>query len=78
MSVRSQGTTLFSFILVLVACTVVIQLWLLTVSREALLAGQTHTLIPAASASAVLLIINALLLRFVLRFDREVSDTLQE
>ena len=37
MSLRTQGTTLFSAILVLVATTVVLQLWLLTFSMEALL-----------------------------------------
>ena len=40
MSVRSQGTTLFSAILILVGITVVVQLWLLTVSTEALLSGR--------------------------------------
>ena len=30
MSLRTQGTTLFSAILVLVATTVILQLWLLT------------------------------------------------
>ena len=35
MSIRSQGTMLFTSILILVACTVILQLWLLTVSMEA-------------------------------------------
>ena len=48
MSVRSQGTTLFTAILILVGTTVVVQLWLLTVSMEALLSGQIKTLVPAA------------------------------
>ena len=34
MSIRTQGTTLFTAILVLVACTVIMQLWLLTVSMR--------------------------------------------
>jgi hypothetical protein len=72
MSVRRQGTTLFSAILVLVATTVVIQLWLLTVSMEALLGGKTGMLVPAAIGSTVLLAINAGLLRYVFRFDYEV------
>ena len=73
MSVRSQGTTLFSAILILVGITVVVQLWLLTVSTEALLSGQTRTLIPAAVGSSLLLLINACLLRYVYRFDHDVE-----
>lgn len=73
MSLRTQGTTLFTAILILVACAVVVQLWLLTVSMEALLAHQTRTLIPAALGSSILLVINAGLLRYVFRFDNEVQ-----
>jgi hypothetical protein len=74
MSIRTQGTTLFTAILVLVACTVIMQLWLLTVSMEALLRVETHTLIPAALGSSALLLINVGLLRYVFRFDREVHQ----
>ena len=63
MSVRSQGTTLFTAILILVGTTVVVQLWLLTVSTEALLSGQTRILIPAAAGSSLLLLINAGLIK---------------
>jgi hypothetical protein len=73
MSIRSQGSTLFSAILILVATTVVVQLWLLTFSMEALLGGQFGILIPAALASTFLLILNAGLLRYVFRFDREAG-----
>jgi hypothetical protein len=78
MSVRTEGTTLFTAILILVACGVVVQLWLLTVSMEALLANQTTTLLPAALGSSLLLLINAGLLRYVFRFDHEVQRTRQE
>lgn len=71
MSIRSQGTTLFAAILVLVAAAVVLQLWLLTVSMEALLAGEVKTLVPAAVGSTLLLVVNAGLLRYVFRFDRD-------
>ena len=71
MSIRSQGTTLFAAILVLVAAAVVLQLWLLTVSMEALLAGEVKTLVPAAAGSTLLLVANAGLLRYVFRFDRD-------
>ena len=73
MSIRTQGTTLFAAILVLVASAVVLQLWLLTVSMEALLSGEYRTLIPAAAGSTLLLAVNAGLLRYVLRFDRDVQ-----
>ena len=78
MSIRTQGQTLFSAILVLVASTVVVQLWLLTVSMEALLRGDRHTLIPAAIGSTILLAVNAGLVRYVFRFDHEVQRERQE
>lgn len=71
MSLRRQGTTLFAAILALVASAVVLQLWLLTVSMEALLSGEYRTLMPAAAGSTVLLAVNAGLLRYVFRFDRD-------
>jgi hypothetical protein len=71
MSLRRQGTTLFAAILALVASAVVLQLWLLTVSMAALLSGEYKTLVPAAAGSTVLLAVNAGLLRYVFRFDRD-------
>lgn len=71
MSLRRQGTTLFSAMLAFVGAAAVLQLWLLTVSMEALLSGAYKTLIPAATGSTVLLLINAGLLRYVFRFDRD-------
>ena len=78
MSVRSQGTTLFTAILMLVACTVVLQLWLLTVSMEAFLRQDVRILVPAALGSTVLLLINGGLLMYVFRFDRHVQRSRQE
>jgi len=74
-STRQPGTVLFTGILFLVATTVVIQLWLLTVSMEALLSGAMRTLLPAAAASTILLCINAGLLRYVFRFDRQIRSS---
>ena len=71
MSLRKQGTTLFAAILALVASAVVLQLWLLTVSMEALLSGTYKTLVPAAAGSTVLLAVNAGLLRYVFRFEHD-------
>ena len=73
MTTRKQGTILFSAILVLVASTVVVQLWLLTVAMEALLTGTKQTLVPSAIGSTVLLLINAGLLRYIFRFDRDLE-----
>jgi uncharacterized membrane protein YeaQ/YmgE (transglycosylase-associated protein family) len=72
MSLPRQGTTLFAALLAFVGSAVVLQLWLLTVSVEALLGGEFKTLVPAAVGSTVLLVINAALLRYVFHFDRDV------
>jgi hypothetical protein len=40
---------------------------------EALLGGEYQTLIPAAAGSTLLLAVNAGLLRYVLRFDRDTQ-----
>lgn len=78
MSIRTQGTNLFTAILILVACAVVVQLWLLSVSMHAFLTRQTGTLIPAAIGSSALLLINAGLLRYVFRFDHETQHRPEE
>lgn len=75
MSIREQGTTLFTAILIFVAATVVVQLWLLTVSMEALLAKEPSILIPSAIGSTALLIVNAGLLRYVFRFDQDAEKS---
>ena len=73
MSLQRQGTTLFTAILGLVATSVVVQLWLLTVSMEAVFRHDVRTAIPAAVSSTVLFLINAGFLRYVFRFDRSVQ-----
>lgn len=75
MSVREQGTTLFTAILILVVSMVVIQLWLLTVSMEALLSHHTHTLVSSAIASTLLLLANAGFLRYVFGFDERMEGS---
>jgi len=66
---RPQGATLFSAILVLIGTVVVIQLWMLAASLDALLAGDAGVLGPAAAASVVLLLLCAGLLWYVVAFD---------
>jgi hypothetical protein len=73
MSIQQQGTTLFTAILVLVGTCVVVQLWLLTVSMEAIFRQDAHAAIPAAISSTVLFVINGGLLRYVFRFDRSAQ-----
>jgi hypothetical protein len=69
METRQQGSVLFAGVLILIGTLVIIQLWLLTAALEALLAGTIEVLVPAALSSAVLLGVNALLLRYVVSFD---------
>jgi hypothetical protein len=73
MSGQQQRPTLFTAILVLVATGVVVQLWLLTVSMEAVFRHDARTAIPAAASSTLLFAINAGFLRYVFRFDRSVQ-----
>lgn len=72
MQTLQQGTALFAGILVLIGTLVIIQLWLLTAALEAFLARTYQVLIPAAAASAVLFLFNAVLLRYVVTFDARV------
>jgi hypothetical protein len=71
---REQGLTLFTAILWLIGIVVVVQLWLVTAALEALLAGHTAVLVPAAVASLALLGLNGGLLLFVYRLDRSIRQ----
>jgi uncharacterized protein DUF6755 len=71
----AQGLTLFTGILWLIGIVVVIQLWLLSATLDALLGGDRRVLIPAAAASLVLFLLNGGLLLFVIRFDRRLRRT---
>jgi hypothetical protein len=72
MRTRQQGSVLFAGVLVLIATLVIIQLWLLTAALEALLARSYDLLLPATIASLALFAMNALLLGYVVAFDRKV------
>ena len=72
MRTRQQGSILFAGVLILIGTLVIIQLWLLTAALEALLAQTYEVLIPAAISSAVLLAVNAGLLRYVVLFDARI------
>ncbi|HKD82907.1 MAG TPA: DUF6755 family protein [Candidatus Angelobacter sp.] len=71
---QSQGTTLFTALLVLVGIGVVVQLWLLAASVDALMRHQGGTAVRAAVASAVVFVINGLLVLYVINFDRKVEQ----
>lgn len=74
MRTREHGSVLFAGVLVMIATLVIIQLWLLTAGLEALLAHAYDVLVPAAIGSFVLLVANALLLRYVITFDAEIRS----
>lgn len=71
---RRQGASFFSAILVLVATTIMIQLWLVAAALDALLSRDHPLLLPAALASLVIFAFNGLLLLFALSFDRRAQS----
>ena len=72
MNPQRQGTTLFSALLALVGVGVIVQLWLLSASVDAVFRNDARTPLHAAIASAVLFIINAALLLYVFGFDKKM------
>lgn len=71
---QSQGTTLFTALLVLIGVGVVVQLWLLSATVDALLRHESGTPLHAAIASGVLFLINGALLLYVFHFDRRIKE----
>jgi len=69
---QSQGTILFTALLVLIGVGVVVQLWLLAASVDALLRHDSATPLHAAAGSAVLFVINGGLVLYVFNFDRRI------
>ena len=67
---RQQKTTIVFGILSIVLMLVVLQLWLLTATMNAFLAGQERVIIPAALASIVCFVLNLGLLSYVYRMER--------
>jgi hypothetical protein len=70
---QAQGTTLFTALLVLVGIGVVVQLWLLAASVDALMRRQGGTALYAAAGSAVVCVMNGLLVLYVFNFDRKIK-----
>lgn len=67
---RQQKMTIVFGILCLVVVIVVLQLWLLTATMNAFLAGQGRVIIPAALASIVCFALNVGLLSYIYRMER--------
>jgi hypothetical protein len=67
---RKQKTTIVFAILSIVVMMVVLQLWLLTATMNAFLAGQERVIVPAAIASIICFALNGGLLRYIYRMER--------
>jgi hypothetical protein len=67
---RKQKTTIVFGILSIVLMMVVLQLWLLTATMNAFLAGQDRVVLPAAIVSLVCFAMNLGLLSYVYKMER--------
>lgn len=70
---RQQRTTIVHGMLAFVVMLVILQLWLLTATMNAYLGGDTSVIVPAAAASALCLLLNLGLLRYLYVIDRARS-----
>jgi len=67
---RQQKMTIVFGILSIVLMIVVLQLWLLTATMNAFLAGQERVILPAAIASIICFALNFGLLSYIYRMER--------
>jgi Kef-type K+ transport system membrane component KefB len=67
---RQQKMTILFAIMLVVVMIVVLQLWLLTATMNAFLAGQERVILPAAMASIVCFGLNLGLLSYIYRMER--------
>jgi hypothetical protein len=72
---RKQGLTAIDGALALIALLLIVQMWLLTATLEAYLAGHHTVALPAAIVSGVLLLICLGLYLFVNRVDAEARNS---
>lgn len=72
---RQQRTTIVQGMLAFVLVLVILQLWLLTATMNAYLGGDESVIWPAAAASALCLLLNAGLLRYLYVISRNRVDT---
>jgi hypothetical protein len=73
-----RGAMVFGAVCAFIATLLMIQLWLVTASLEALYSDQTGVLLPATLASAVLFLINGRLFVLVRDFDRRLRQASSE
>ncbi len=67
---RSQKMPIMFGILSIVLVIVILQLWLLTATMNAFLAGEQTVIVPAAAGSLVCLALNSGLLFYLYRMER--------
>jgi hypothetical protein len=67
---RQQRTTVIHGMLAFVVMIVILQLWLLTATMNAYLGGDDSVIWPAAGASALCLLLNVGLLRYLYLINR--------
>jgi hypothetical protein len=72
---RQQRTTIVQGMLAFVVMLVILQLWLLTATMNAYLGGDESVIWPAAAASALCLLLNVGLLRYLYVINRNRADT---
>lgn len=70
---RDQRATIVYGMLAFVLMLVILQLWLLTATMNAYLGGDESVIWPAAAVSAVCLLLNIGLWRYLLRMERARS-----
>lgn len=70
---REQRTTVVYGMLAFILVLVVLQLWLLIATMNAYLGGDDAVIWPAAAVSVACLLLNAGLLRYLYRMERERS-----
>jgi len=71
---QTQGTTLFTALLALIGIGVVVQLWLLAATVDAVLRHESGTPLHAAIGSGVVFAINAVQVLAVFNFDRRINS----
>jgi hypothetical protein len=68
---RQQKMTIVFGILSIVVMIVILQLWLLTATMNAFLAGQERVILPALVASLICFALNVGLLSYIYRMERQ-------
>jgi hypothetical protein len=71
---QNRGLTAIDAVMALAVILLVVQMWLLTATLDAYLAGHLETALPAAIASGALFAACVALYRFVVRIDRDARS----